>query len=142
MDWQTLRVWHAVPTLLLTGLIWCVQIVHYPLFAAVGTAGFAAYERAHCRRIAWLVVPTMLAEVALATWLCRAAPPPQALLAGIGAALLTVVWGSTFLLQVPCHDRLARGFDAAVVRRLVASNWLRTAAWTARSAVAIALLRT
>ncbi|HEX2205610.1 MAG TPA: hypothetical protein VHG91_20025 [Longimicrobium sp.] len=43
-----------------------------------------------------------------------------------------MVWLSTALLQVPMHGRLERGFDAAAHRRLVATNWVRTVAWTAR----------
>ena len=45
----------------------------------------------------------------------------------LGAALL-----STVLLQVPLHARLAAGHDEHAARRLVATNWIRTAAWTSR----------
>lgn len=31
----------------LAGLIWTIQVVHYPLFPRVGREGFAAYEQAH-----------------------------------------------------------------------------------------------
>jgi hypothetical protein len=52
-----------------------------------------------------------------------------------GLALLGVVWASTGLLQVPRHGELARGWNPRAHRRLVTSNWLRTAAWTARAAL-------
>jgi hypothetical protein len=42
-------------------------------------------------------------------------------------------------LQVPAHGVLAEGFDADAHRRLVASNWIRTIAWTARSLLLLAL---
>ena len=42
-----------------------------------------------------------------------------------------IIWLSTMVLQVPCHRRLETGFDAAVARRLVRTNWVRTFAWTA-----------
>ncbi len=32
---------HLVATAAMVGLIWFVQVVHYPLFAAVGSGGFA-----------------------------------------------------------------------------------------------------
>jgi hypothetical protein len=54
-----LLVANLVIALLLTGLIWTVQLVHYPLFAAVGEAGLAAYVREHGGRIGVLVVPLM-----------------------------------------------------------------------------------
>ena len=41
---------HLAATAAMTGLIWFVQVVHYPLFAAVGADQFVAYEVAHQRR--------------------------------------------------------------------------------------------
>ena len=50
----------------------------------------------------------------------------------LSAALLVVLWISTFALQVPLHAQLAQGFDADAHTQLVRSNWIRTIAWTAR----------
>jgi len=131
---------HAVSTLMMTGLIWMVQVVHYPLFARVGEAEFRDYERQHTRRITWLVGPLMLAEGATATVLLLLLPPGAAReLAIIGVVLLLVNWGSTAFLQVPCHARLSRGFDREVVRRLVSTNWIRTVAWSVRGVLAVIL---
>ncbi|MHC4896022.1 MAG: hypothetical protein ACYTGW_02835 [Planctomycetota bacterium] len=131
---------HAAVTLCLTGLIWFVQIVHYPQFARVGAEQFVAYEREHIRRTSRIVAPLMLVELVTAAVLVI--EPPTAALRSVaiaGLALLAVVWLSTALLQVPCHRRLEHGFDAAVIRRLVATNWIRTIAWTARSVLALYL---
>jgi hypothetical protein len=38
---------HVFSTLSMVGLIWFVQIVHYPLFKMVGDDGFSEYERCH-----------------------------------------------------------------------------------------------
>ncbi len=140
MDPHTLAVLHAAPTWFLTGLIWFVQIAHYPLFPLVGDRHFAAYERAYTARVTRVVLPAMLAELALALWLWWIAPPAQAPWATTGLLLLAAVWASTFLLQVSCHAVLARHPDARTMRRLVATNWLRTAAWTLRAGIALRLL--
>jgi hypothetical protein len=63
------------------------------------------------------------------------------MLTGLGVFLLLVVWGSTALLQVPCHARLSRGFDGSALRTLVGTNWIRTAAWSLRGVLSIVLLR-
>jgi uncharacterized membrane protein len=132
---------HAAATWFMVGVIWFVQIVHYPLFAGVGASGFEAYSGLHQRLTGYVVVPAMLIELVTAA-LIAAAPP-----AGIGRgwalaglALVLLVWGSTFLLQVPCHRRLSRGFDAAVHRRLVRTNLLRAVLWSARGVLALAFL--
>jgi hypothetical protein len=107
--------------------------VHYPLFAAVGASGFAAYHDAHSRLTTLVVGPLMLVEAACAVWIAVERPSSAAWL---GVALLAAVWGTTFFVSVPRHNLLAAGFDAAVVDSLVATNWIRTIAWTARAAVA------
>ncbi len=140
MNWSLLIVLHALPTLFMCGLIWFVQIVHYPLLPAVGDAQFAAYERAHCRRVTFVVLPPMVAELLLAVWLWWQAPPQWSAWATLGLVLVLVVWTSTFVLQGPYHAQLLQAFDRATIRRLVATNWLRTVAWTLRGVVASVLL--
>jgi hypothetical protein len=127
---------HAAATLYMTGVIWFVRIVHYPLFSRVGQPGFSEYARQHVRRTGRVGAGPMLAELASAVavvWVVGG------LLAWIGMALISVIWMSTWLWQVPAHRRLDAGFDAAVHRRLTRTNRVRTAAWTARSAIAVAL---
>ncbi len=115
----------------LTGLVWIVQRVHYPAFAHVVPGQFAAFHAMHSRRIGTIVVPLMLVELVTSVWL--AIDPPFAARTFRAAALaVAAVWASTFLLQVPGHRRLARGFDAAAHAALVRTNWVRTVLWTAR----------
>jgi hypothetical protein len=126
-------------TLTLVGIIWFVQVVHYPLFALVGREHFARYHHAHGRNTTLVVAPLMLVEAALAIGGVLATPMrPSPGVALASLALLLVVWLSTFGLQVPMHRRLAAGFDAAAHRRLVTTNWIRTGAWTARGLLLVA----
>jgi hypothetical protein len=129
---------HLAATMFMVGVIWFVQIVHYPLLARVGSAEAVAYEQAHTQRTGWVVSPSMLLEGASAVLLFWVRPAGVSdLQAGIGVALSVVVWISTFLVQVPCHERLCREFDRGVHRRLVRSNWVRTAAWSLRGLVVL-----
>ena len=121
----------------LAGLIWTIQMVHYPLMARVGPEHFAQYERLHATAITPLVGPAMLAEAALAGLLILQRPAAiPAWMAWVGAGLVALIWAVTFLVSVPCHGVLAQGFDAAAHERLVNTNWFRTLAWTARAALA------
>ena len=134
-DWLLLA--HAAMTLFMVGVIWFVQIVHYPLFHRVGEARFAEYERQHTQRTGYVLALPMLVEFATAAALAWRL---GGRLAWSGFGLLTVIWLSTWLWQVPAHRRLERGFDAGAFRRLVVTNWLRTVAWSARGFIALALL--
>ncbi len=127
-------------TLFMTGLIWFVQIVHYPLFAEVGPAQLNRYETLHANRTSWVVFPPMMIE--LLTTLALLYPPSRPRSLGLPAALalnaLTgVIWMTTALGHVPLHTRLGRPADdhAPSLRLLVRLNWLRTIAWTARSGI-------
>ncbi|MHC4391956.1 MAG: hypothetical protein ACYTFT_01100 [Planctomycetota bacterium] len=129
---------HAAATLFMAGLIWFVQVVHYPLLARVGTIDFVAYEAAHVRRTSWVVIPPMITEVAAAAALALLQPPgvpPWMLWLGLG--LVGLIWGSTVSLQVPAHRALEQRFDVAVHARLVATNWLRTALWSVRAVLGL-----
>ncbi len=150
-----LTILHAAATLLMTGVVLCIAVVHYPLFAKVGKDAWPAYEAAHVVSITWIVGPLMLAEVALAVLLV-VMPPATAtagvaagtsasavtptMLAWIGLGLLAVCWGVTFFFSVPQHGRLATGWDDPTHAALVWWNWVRTLAWCARSGVAVWLL--
>jgi uncharacterized membrane protein len=132
---------HLVATAAMVGLIWFVQVVHYPLFAAVGRAGFADYEAQHQRLTSFVVGPLMAVEGVTALWL--AAFPPEGL--GriwplLGLAVLAVIHASTVFLQVPQHTALSAGFDAGRLHRLVRTNWIRTLGWSARGVLGGAMV--
>ena len=132
---------HAASTFFMAGLIWVIQLVHYPLMDRVARDGFPTFERAHQNRIAFLVGPGMLVEAATAVALVPFAPPEVSpFLVWLGAALIAVHVASTALWQMPCHRRLERGFDPVTHRRLVRTNWLRTAVWSARGLLVLAML--
>ena len=130
---MTLLIVNALATWYLIGLIWLVQAVHYPLLARVGTAEFAAYERAHVRRITPVVGPPMAVELATSALLALDPPgAPGVLWWWLACALSLATWGITGLWAVPCHSRLEGGFDRAAHRALMAANLVRCLAWTAR----------
>jgi hypothetical protein len=126
----------VISTWFLVGLIWTIQIVHYPLFAAVGVDRFVAYEASHTRLITWVVGPVMLVEAATAGLFVAMRPASiPAWIPWTGLGLVILIWISTAILQVPDHAKLANGFDAAAHAHLVGTNWLRTIAWTARGVI-------
>lgn len=132
---------HAAATFYMVGVIWMVQLAHYPLLGAVGPAALPAYQAANLRRTSWVVGPPMVVEAGLAVGLAIWAPPVLPLpLLGTAGALLALVWGSTAVWQVPAHQRLSVAADPVAVRRLVWTNWVRTVAWTARGGLALAMI--
>lgn len=132
---------HFAATLFMTGVIWFVQVVHYPMMDAAERENYPEHQRRHQTLTSYVVGPVMLFELATAIallYLTWTAGMPTWALANL--LLLAVTWISTFLIQVPCHERLAKGFSREAHRRLVKTNWIRTVAWTFRSAILLVLL--
>lgn len=121
------------------GLIWFVQVVHYPLFANVGEDQFRRYEELHTVRTGWVVGPFMLVEAGTATMIAVTAPTAIAALAWIGLGVLAAIWLMTAFVQVPLHGRLNRGWHGPSQRRLVLTNWGRTLLWSIRGPLVLAL---
>ncbi len=139
----TILIVQATATWFMTGLIWFVQVTHYPLMNGVAANGYGDYQRRHMARTTFVVAPAMLVELLTALamiWIRPASVPMWAVWCGLAAVAL--VWASTALLQVPMHERLTSGFDAAAHRRLVFTNWLRTLAWSARGVLVAWMLLT
>jgi hypothetical protein len=134
VDLDSALLWaHAAATTSLAGLVWVVQVVVYPSFRLVGpTAAWPQVHAHHTRATATVVVlPWAVQGACLAALLLRrpdGVPLPLLLVTGVLAATTVVVTAAS---SVPLHGRLSQGYDDAVARRLVATNWLRTAAWTA-----------
>ncbi len=131
---------HAVSTWMMTAIIWFVQLVHYPLFLHVGEQAFTTYESVHVRRITWIVAPLMLLEALTSVLLLVTVEGSSRAVAWIGAGLLAIIWGSTAMIQVPCHQQLEKGYQRETIVRLVTTNWIRTAAWSLRGVIAGLLL--
>jgi hypothetical protein len=132
---------NTAATWVMVGVIWVMQLVHYPLFANVGAAEFPAYELSHMARISTLVIPVMLVE-AITAFMLALTPPAgvSPALPWVGLGLVVFIWGATFLFQDVQHSTLARGFDPDVLAALLQSNWLRTIAWTLRGLLTLGIV--
>ncbi len=120
------------------GLIWFVQVVHYPLFEAVGESEFPRYSANHSRLTTWVVLPLMSVELATAFLLWRG---HSGLLESLGLGLVVLLWLSTLVFFAPLHGRLSQGFDPARWRLLVKANWGRTWLWSLRGILVIFMVR-
>jgi hypothetical protein len=138
MNWIFLV--HLAFTLYMTGLIWFVQIVHYPLMGKVGAEYFVAYERSHTMLTTFVVGPQMVIELATAVFLVFSMKNMQPWW-WVNLALVGVVWASTFFIQVPLHNALSQGFDEVKHLKLVNSNWIRTVVWTGRALLLLLLIK-
>ncbi|AUN97355.1 hypothetical protein C0V70_04360 [Bacteriovorax stolpii] len=123
---------HLATSWFMTGLIWLIQIVHYPLFTKVCEERFKEYHSFHTRNITFIVAPVMLVELASFLGLIFLKNSESLNLVFIGF-LFFVIWATTIFLSVPAHERLSAGLDHKACKQLVISNWLRVGAWSLKS---------
>ena len=128
-----------VATAMMTGIIWFVQIIHYPLFLKIPSEGFVSYEQSHTIRTGFVVAPLMLLELGTAILLLLLTVTSAGRLTiglsplYLGAlGCLLVIWASTFLVQVPLHGLLEQHADSKAMTLLVSTNWIRTIFWSLR----------
>lgn len=133
---------HTAATLALGGLIWYVQLVHYPLLPMVGGLELSAYEPENVRRTWTVAGPLMAVEAFTGLLLIRQKPLLlRPALFWSGGFLLALLWLSTFFVQLPLHRTLYAGFDASAFGWLIATNWFRTIGWTIRGGLVLYALR-
>lgn len=123
-----------IPTLILTGLIWTIQLVHYPSFEYIAKEKFSKHMSLHMKRISFIVVPLMLIEFLAATYLITINID---IYSSINLLCVALIWFSTYVLSIPCHNRLLKGYDQKTINTLVTSNWPRTILWSIKSIIVI-----
>jgi hypothetical protein len=135
---------HTFFTFFLTGLIWFVQLVHYPLFRSIPIENWVEFEKEHVKKATWITLPTMLVE--LLTGIALTFMTFQYIVDDvyfnsmiINLLLIICIWLSTFLIQVPIHMALSREPSISKVNKLIQSNWIRTAIWTIRTFLLLSL---
>jgi hypothetical protein len=132
---------HLLATTALAGLIWTIQLVHYPLFNRVGSDGFVAYHQSHSLRISFIVGPLMGIELLSAVAILWKRPTGVSTLLSVAALIvLGVVHLGTIFGSVPAHNTLGRGFHEPAYRSLVLTNWIRTVGWTVRALIAAQMI--
>ncbi len=110
-------------------LIWVVQLYVYPSFRKVEARVFVDWHQRYMNRIAWIVGPLMISQLAVGVGLLmKDASGPSI----IYAALVGATWILTGLVAVPLHRNLQDlEKDPRTISSLIAWNWLRTVLWTA-----------
>ena len=122
---------NLLATWTMVGVIWFVQLVHYPLLAVVPVESASTIAVDHQRRTAWVVMISMTVEGFSTLALMRWVPEGVATwLPWANGVFLAIALGCTVLLSVPRHARMAENPTPTIGRELVVTNWPRTIAWT------------
>ena len=122
---------HLIATSVMVGVIWIIQLVHYPSFHFIELNQYTTFQRFHMSRISYVVIPAMLTELFTLILIIISMDQVDPIILA-SALLLTVIWLMTAVFFSGVHQKLTLGYDKAVVEKLVKLNWGRTLLWTLR----------
>jgi hypothetical protein len=114
--------------LALIGLIWTVQIVHYPSFLFIDKNRYFEFQDFHMKKITFVVMPLMLIELLCGFILLYNNLNNMVFI--VGFLSLICIWLWTFFVNVPLHSKLMKSFEDNLIHSLIKSNWPRTILWT------------
>lgn len=122
---------HLVLSACMTGAVWAMHTIHYPLMRRVPPERFAAFMEEHLSRFTRWLAPLMMVELATAINLSLYggwAPVTN-------LCLLVCAWSITFYLR-PVYQQLSEGHKPELVDRLLRMNRYRTLLWLVHLVIA------
>ena len=122
---------HLIATSVMVGVIWVIQLVHYPSFHFIELKQYTTFQRFHMSRISYVVIPAMLTELFTLILIVISMDQIDTLIVA-SAILLIFIWLMTAVFFSGVHQKLTLGYDQTVVDKLVKLNWGRTLLWTLR----------
>ena len=117
---------NLISSSILLGLILVVHFVHYKSFYFISDKEFIGFHIFHTRNISYLVIPLMIIEASTSIMICFFY---YGLLPLINLILVLSIWIVTFLLQVPCHNKLSSGKSETTIKKLIDTNIIRVYLW-------------
>ena len=121
---------HLISCAFMAGLIWAIQILHYPAFDEIHPDKFITFHTGHSNKITYIVGPVMGLELITAIILLIQKVDPLFFAANL--LFLGLIWFATAFLSVPLHNTLSKGQNNLAIKKLVNTNWPRTILWSLR----------
>ena len=125
---------HFLSTSLMVGIIWVIQLLHYPAFHFIKEIDYVEFQHFHMQRISFIVVPVMIIELLSGFMLVYYFRSNLFILC---LTILLVIWLITFAFFTKLHQSLLGGYDKIIVDKLVQINWSRTVLWSLRLIILI-----
>ena len=94
MEFELLLKVNFISTSVMVGVIWVIQLLHYPSFHFINDQKYIEFQYFHMQRISFIVVPVMLFELTSALLLAYFF---ESSLTIILLALVLGIWAFTFI---------------------------------------------
>lgn len=121
---------HITSTSIMVGVIWVIQLVHYPSFKYVNESDYIIFQKYHMSNISYIVFPVMFTELITAILILFFGE--ESLFFMLSLICLFLIWVITGVLFTKFHNILQKGKDLKMIEKMIKANWMRTLLWTLR----------
>ena len=136
MEFELLLNVSFISTSVMVGVIWVIQLLHYPSFHFIDGQKYIEFQHFHMQRISFIVIPAMLIELASALLLAYFFRSSSTI---ILLAIVFGIWAITFIFFTNMHQKLTNGYNQGIVDRLIQINWFRTTLWSLRLIILLSI---
>ena len=121
---------HLTSTSIMVGVIWVIQLVHYPSFKYVNESDYIIFQKYHMSNISYIVFHIMFTELTTAILIFFSGE--KSFFFMLSLICLFLIWVITGVLFTKFHNILQKGKDLKMIEKMIKANWMRTLLWTLR----------
>jgi len=118
-------------TLLIAGVLWFVQLVHYPLFNEIPAKNMVNYGYYHIQKISGIINLLFIVDFTTIVFLLLLVNSDlSATLMIINIAIFGFIVILTRITFLPIHQKLSKNPNSFLISKLINLNWIRTLVWS------------
>ena len=126
MEYVLLFYSNLITSSALLGLILTIHFVHYKSFRFISDIEFIEFHKFHVKNISFIVLPLMIIEAVTSILICYFY---YSFFSLINLLIVCLIWITTFILQVPAHNKLSLGKSLLEINKLIDGNIIRVFLW-------------
>jgi hypothetical protein len=124
---------HIVATAIMVGVIWVIQLVHYPSFYFIKQKNYKSFQNFHMKNITYIVFPIMSIELFSGFFLVLIFEDSKILsVLYFSLFFLLSNWALTGIIFTRLHSELLEGYNKLIIKNMIKWNWIRTLFWSIR----------
>lgn len=123
---------HFFLTFFMTGVIWLIQLIHYPSFSFIDKNKYSKFQTFHMNKITPIVGPIIILEVSTGFYLLYFFNS-ESIFFLINFLINILILMMTIIVFGTIHKKLIDGFKTSLFKKLISLNWIRTFLWSLKS---------
>jgi len=122
---------NLISTLLIAGILWFVQLVHYPLFNEIPAKNMVNYGYYHMQKISGIINLLFIVDfITIVFLLLLVNSDLSATLMVINISIFLFIVFLTRITFLPIHQQLSKNPNSTLIAKLINLNWIRTLVWS------------